>query len=980
MGTKYRTCLVAEVLILALSCTTIAESETEELGVKIERNVPVKMRDGTILRADVHRPDRGGPYPVLVQRTPYGKGGSFDGFVKAGYIVVSQDARGRNDSDGIWESYYHSRTHEPEDGYDTVEWAANLSGSTGKVGTFGISYPASLQWQLAPLRPPSLVAMSAWSIPARRTDMSPGTIRPAFRLSWWAMMAADMRQRENAPGVHTIWEAQKLWQQDSKKWLNWLPWLGLPDDYFGYETKAAKAWLRNFHEPWNLERNCKNISVPNLDVVGWYDHCNGDMLFFRTMVKEARTEVARKGSRIIIGPWGHTGLGQRSSGRIDFGPNADMDIYELRIRWFDYWLKGRQNGVDKEAPVKIFVMGDNKWRDEQYWPLRRTKKKILFMTSDGHANTPGGDGKLVIERPESSNTDTYVYDPTDPVPTPYGARRPRATDQRSLANRDDILVYQTELLTERVEVTGNPMVELYASSSAPDTDWFVRLIDVHPDGFTRDVSSGMVRARYRNGFDKPKLINSDEVVKYIIRMNPTSNAFLSGHRIRLDITSSDFPNYDRNHNTVANQNADVTLAVAKQTIYYGGNQTTRIILPWVPNTKEDETLQTEITEQNTQLHEAADEGDIERVKSLISQGADVNGKDSYRRTPAERAIGGNHREVVELLVAKGAEISTLHLAAYMGNLAKAESTIENGADVNESTQSGTTALLIAVSQGLKDIVELLIDSGADVNAKGPWSWTPLHSATESGQKDLAGLLIASGANVNTKDGGYWTPLHYALWEGHTDVAKLLVKKGAKVNMRGFSGHSTLHWAVRNRDKERMENILAANIMNVNTRNGRGQTPLHMAISRGFTDGAKLLIAKGAEIDPKDNDGMTPLNMAASMGSKDVVKLLMAKGTKVDERDDNYEFTALHYAARFGNKNVAEVLITNSANIKAKDKWDYQPIHWAAYHDRADVVELLISKGADIRAKTSLGQTALQLAQERRNTKTVELLQKHGAKE
>jgi len=222
-----------------------------------------------------------------------------------------------------------------------------------------------------------------------------------------------------------------------------------------------------------------------------------------------------------------------------------------------------------------------------------------MLFSDGHANTPSGDGKLVIERPESSNTDMYVYDPKDPVPTPYGAQRPRATDQRSLANRHDILVYQTELLTERIEVTGNPMAELYASSSAPDTDWFVRLIDVHPDGLARDVSSGMVRARYRNGFDRPELIKPDEVVKYTIRMNPTSNAFLPGHRIRLDITSSDFPNYDRNHNTAADQNADPALVVAKQTICHGGSRATRIILPWVPNLKEDETLQAELTELNT---------------------------------------------------------------------------------------------------------------------------------------------------------------------------------------------------------------------------------------------------------------------------------------------------------------------------------------------------------------------------------------------
>ncbi|MBA7694373.1 Cocaine esterase [subsurface metagenome] len=421
MKKKYETYLIAEIIVLTLFCNILAGSEAQELGVKIERNVPVKMRDGTILRADVHRPDRGGPYPVLVHRTPYNKKRSnFDEFVKAGYIVVRQDARGRYESEGKFESVWRFKTHDA-DGYDTVEWAAKLPGSNGKVGTFGMSYDAFLQWRLAPLRPPSLVAMSAWSNPARCTDMSPGTIRPGFRLGWWAFMALDMRRRQNLPGVHTEWEHRKLWNEEEAKWLNWLPWLELPEDFFGYETTAVKSWLKNPHaDPWKLDERCKDVSVPNLDIVGWYDQFNGDMLLFRMMVKEAKTKVARAGSRIIIGPWTH-GTYRRKYGNIDFGPDATLDKIAVQIRWFDYWLKGKQNGVYKDPPVKIFVMGDNKWRDEQYWPLRRTKEKILFITSDGRSNTPSGDGKLADKKPHSSGTDKYVYDPNDPVPTLYGA-------------------------------------------------------------------------------------------------------------------------------------------------------------------------------------------------------------------------------------------------------------------------------------------------------------------------------------------------------------------------------------------------------------------------------------------------------------------------------------------------------------------------------------------------------------------------------
>ena len=334
--------------------------------------------------------------------------------------------------------------------------------------------------------------------------------------------------------MHSEWVHQILWKIEEQKWLNWLPWLELPEDFFGYETDSFKAWLKNPHEdPWKLHEDCKNISVPNLDIVGWYDHANGDMLLFRKMVKEASTEVARRGSRLIIGPWSH-GRYDRKYGTIDFGPDAVLDKEAVQIRWFDYWLKNIQNSIDEEPTVKIFVMGDNKWRNEQSWPLQQTQEKILYITSEGHANTPNGDGKLVEKEPQSAGIDKYVYDPNNPVPTPYGARRPEPTDQRLLATLQDILVYQTEPLTERVEVTGNPEIELYAASSAPDTDWFVRLIDVAPDGLARDVSSGIVRARYRDGFDKPKLIEPGEVIKYTIRMSPTSNAFLrleGGHMV-----------------------------------------------------------------------------------------------------------------------------------------------------------------------------------------------------------------------------------------------------------------------------------------------------------------------------------------------------------------------------------------------------------------------------------------------------------------
>jgi putative CocE/NonD family hydrolase len=396
-----------------------------------------------------------------------------------------------------------------------------------------------------------------------------------------------MRRRSGREGTKSKADARTAWNAgESQKWLNYLPWLELPQEACEDESEAVRNWLkRPYTDPWKLHEGVKHIEVPNLNVIGWCDHCNGNMLLDRTIMSQAATAAARNGSRTIVGPWSHSK--RRRYGEIDFGPDAQPDMASLQLRWFDHWLKGKPNGMDKTSPWRIFVMGDNRWRDEQHWPLERAEKKSLFMTSGGSANTPAGNGNLIWKQPKRSDADQFTFDPTDPVPSLHGpALFVIPTDQRPLADRNDILVYQTEPLDERIEVTGNPVVELYASSSAPDTDFFARLIDVAPNGMARDVALGMVRARYRDGLERPTLIQPDKIVKYTIEMDPTSNAFLPGHRIRVDITSSDFPNYDRNHNTAADPNADAELKTAEQTVHHGGAQATRIILPWIPESKE----------------------------------------------------------------------------------------------------------------------------------------------------------------------------------------------------------------------------------------------------------------------------------------------------------------------------------------------------------------------------------------------------------
>src|ERR1039458_4505668 len=410
------------------------------------------QRDGVVLRADVHRPGSGGTYPVLVWRTPYGKHKQhFEQYVKGGYIVVCQDVRGRYASDGTWESWLRPHSHDAEDGYDTVQWAARLPGASGKVGTIGLSYTSFLQWRLAPLRPPALAAMSAHSIAARYTDLEgPGTIRPGRRLRWSIVtMMPEVRRRANRPGTHTEAEAAALWDGgQGQKWLQFLPWRDLPQEVFEDDTPYMRDWLEHPQtDPWMLDVGCREITVPNLEVVGWYDHAKGDMLLYQTLVKQGATRAARKGSRLVVGPWSHFPPGGRKFGNIDFGPAADLDLVAQDVRWFDYWLKGMTNGVDRDAPVSIFVMGDNGWRDEASWPLKRARSKALYLSGNGKANTPAGDGRLAWERPTADASDGYSYDPRDPVPTLFAPGNfTCATDQRPLSNRVDILVYQTEPL------------------------------------------------------------------------------------------------------------------------------------------------------------------------------------------------------------------------------------------------------------------------------------------------------------------------------------------------------------------------------------------------------------------------------------------------------------------------------------------------------------------------------------------------------
>ncbi len=558
-------------------------------GIVVEKDVPVPMSDGVVLRANVFRPAGSGRYPGLLMRTPYGKpNGGFQRVVRSGYAVVTQDSRGRYASEGTYIPYtVDGGTPDAQDGYESVEWLARQRYCNGKVGTFGGSYNAWMQWMLAKLRPPHLVAMCAWSIPLENTEVDWwGSFRPARRVKWWmGSMAPDIRRREGAPGPHHKDDAVEIWEDvERMRWLYFMPWLDLPRYLPGGLAEYVEDWLRHPNRRcWKFDEVHREVEVPNLDFSGWYDHCGGTMAHLGLMQKHGRTENARTQTRLVIGPWNHNNLGSRKQGPFDFGPAAKFNLQDEMIRWFDRWLKGDDRGMEREPAVRYFVMGSGAWKSASTWPPERTAPAVYFLDSDGDAHLPAGSGRLLDAPAAAGRPDTYVYDPNDPVPTLWStALFTEPSDRRRLDYRPDILIYRTQPLATDVETVGYPEVALYAATSAADTDFFARLVDEVPGGPAMDVAYGMVRARHRHSLDEEDFINPEAVTEYRIRMTATACRFLAGHRIRLEITSSDFPNHDRNHNTGGNDLAETELVAAIQEVHHSREYPSRLKLPVRP--------------------------------------------------------------------------------------------------------------------------------------------------------------------------------------------------------------------------------------------------------------------------------------------------------------------------------------------------------------------------------------------------------------
>jgi putative CocE/NonD family hydrolase len=552
--------------------------------VTLEAGVAAKMRDGVTLRADIYRPKADGRFPVLLERTPYNKDGGAELGLKAasrGYVAIFQDTRGRYSSEGEWYPF----KHESQDGYDSVEWAAALPYSNGKVGMMGASYVGATQMLAAIAEPPHLAGIFPVVTASNYHDgwtYQGGAFEQWFSQSWTSGLAQDTLQRrvrQSSQALQWVWKlpltAYPLFE------------IGTSEGLAGYFVD----WLKHpsydsYWKEWSIEENYSKIRVPAYHVGGWYDIFMGGTVRNYVGIKSGGgSDRARRSQRLLLGPWYH-GPFDGKTGEIDFGAEAKGDADELMLRWYDFWLRGVSNGIEAEKPVKIFVMGKNIWREEQDWPLARARNTKYYLHSSGKAQSLTGDGTLSTSGPESEAADKFLYNPAEPVPTRGGGLccdnehlASGAIDQRSVEARSDVLVFVTPAFREDFEVTGPVSAELYVSSSAVDTDFTAKLVDVWPNGFAQNLTDGILRARYRNSPSKAEYMTPGEVYKVTVDLWATSNVFRPGHKLRLEISSSNFPRFDRNLNTGDDPGPATRLVSAENRVYHDHEHPSALILP-----------------------------------------------------------------------------------------------------------------------------------------------------------------------------------------------------------------------------------------------------------------------------------------------------------------------------------------------------------------------------------------------------------------
>jgi len=548
------------------------------------------MRDGVILRADVLLPAQPGRFPTLVYRTPYNKESvlrdhkTFEKAVVRGYAVVVQDVRGRYASDGEFNAYWN----EGHDGYDTIEWAAQQPWSDGNVGTFGLSYPGAVQWLAAVENPPHLKAMApAMTFSTPRNFFYSGGAFDGSWLDWiWFNIAPDIRRRKNLPGPKTSKEAATTWEQEHRRLQEFLPIRDLPDlkdvAPFYYE------WLSHPPaDPWwdwaELRNKYERVHSAVLNLSGWYDEAygpDGATTNFNGLLAARRGEKDPR-TRTIIGPWTHGGQEESRSGERDFGPAAAIEYDELILRWMDHYVRGLDNGVDHEKRVRLFVMGENVWREEDAWPLKRARSESFYLAAKSAGDRTGTLERSAPEKTYASST--FRSDPAEPLTDPYTDYG--AHDYRALAGRNNVLVFDSEPLPADVEVTGPVRAAIYLSAACRDLDLWVRLLDVAPDGTAFNLMSpglDVLRASYRNEKLQPEYLNPDSITRLDLNRMLTSNTFLAGHRIRVQISGAFFPHFSRNLQTGNSEIKSSRTFPCMVKIFHSKKHPSRIVLPVIP--------------------------------------------------------------------------------------------------------------------------------------------------------------------------------------------------------------------------------------------------------------------------------------------------------------------------------------------------------------------------------------------------------------
>ncbi len=567
---------------------------------KIERNIGVPMRDGLALLTDLYQPKAEGKFPLILIRTPYKKDmletrAAF--YARRGYLVAVQNCRGRFGSPGVWEPF----VHEPTDGYDAIEWLAAQPYSNGKVGMIGGSYVGWVQWWAASQRPPHLVTIIPnvsppdpfYNIPY---DYGVFFLKPAI---WWSELL-DTEATGDLSGA----KMAKVSERKYNQLLRPLPVIDLDRAVLGKENPYWRKWIEHpvndaYWEQANFLDRLKNVNIPVYHQSGWFDGDGiGSKLNYLAMARHHHAN-----QKLVLGPWGHTDESARRLGDRDFGPEAVIDLQRSYLRWFDHWLKGIDNGIDREPLVSLFVMGSNQWLHGNTYPLPQTRFQKWYLASSGHANTSRGDGRLTAEPPsETAAPDCYTYDPGDPTPDPNGyeepetapgksARKPQSSEEKEkiaeayheqvTQQRPDILVYTTAPLEQPLSFAGPISAVLYASSSARDTDWFMRLMEVDAKGKFFPLVEGKIRARYRQTTHEAHFLEPDRVYEYQLDLWQTGITIPKGHRLRVEVASACFPLYSRNLNTGGHNETETHYVKAQQKIYHNQQYPSHVLLPLV---------------------------------------------------------------------------------------------------------------------------------------------------------------------------------------------------------------------------------------------------------------------------------------------------------------------------------------------------------------------------------------------------------------